>query len=154
MPFVVTSCAFKKACANLHISSLTCFSRQNFRTQLFYRNRYFKNKASVALNSLVSLFGRLVACSGRKRGNNRRTEWQTKYYNPRCACVPRVKNRWNTFGTSHRCLDCILTTLQIHETNYIYIHVCMNEDDDRGHFWMFAVLVMLAVFIEILPVSW
>ena len=108
-----------------HISSLTCFSRHNFRTQHFYRNRYFKNKASVALNPLVSLFGRLVACSGRKRGNNRRTEWQTKYYNPRCACVPRVKNRWNTFGTSHRCLDCILTTLQIHETNYIY--TCMYE---------------------------
>ena len=20
------------------------------------------------------------------------TEWQTKYYNPRCACVPRVNN--------------------------------------------------------------
>ena len=41
-------CAFKsertrsrEACANLHISSLFCFSRHNFRTQNFYRNRYF-----------------------------------------------------------------------------------------------------------------
>ena len=52
----------------LFISSLTCFSRHNFRTQHSYRNRYFKNKASVALNPLVS---RLVARSGRKRGNRR-----------------------------------------------------------------------------------
>ena len=57
---------WRYACANLHISSLTCFSRHNFRTQHFY---YFKNKASATLNPLVSLFGRLVARSGRKRGN-------------------------------------------------------------------------------------
>ena len=63
-----------RACVNLHISSLTCFSRHNFRTQHFYQNRYFLNKASVALNQLVSLFGRLVARSRRKRGNRQRTD--------------------------------------------------------------------------------
>ena len=36
---------------------------------------YFKNKASVAPNPLVSLIGRLLARSGRKRGN-RRTDGQ------------------------------------------------------------------------------
>ena len=60
---------WRYACANLHIGSLTCFSRHNFRTQHFYQNRYLKNKASATLNPLVSLFGRLVARSGRKRGN-------------------------------------------------------------------------------------
>ena len=47
----------------------------------------------MALNPLVSLFGRLVARSGRKHGNrqtDRRTDLQTKYCNPRCACAPRV----------------------------------------------------------------
>ena len=37
--------------------------------------RYFKNKASVALNPLVSLIGRLFARSSRKRGN-RQTDRQ------------------------------------------------------------------------------
>ena len=40
----------------------------------------------MALNPLVSLFGRLVARSGRIRGN-RQTD---AYSNPRCACAPRV----------------------------------------------------------------
>ena len=50
--------------------------RQNFLTQHFYKKRYFINKASVALNPLVSLIGRLVLRSGRKRGN-RQTDRQT-----------------------------------------------------------------------------
>ena len=37
----------------------------------FYENCHFKNKASVALNMLVSLFYLFVARSGRKRGNRR-----------------------------------------------------------------------------------
>ena len=42
--------------------------------------RYFKNKASVALNPFVSLIGRLIARSGRKRGNStdRQTDRMTK----------------------------------------------------------------------------
>ena len=36
--------------------------------QYFYENRYFENQASVALNPLVSLFGSLVARSGRISG--------------------------------------------------------------------------------------
>ena len=66
-------------------------------TQHFYKKRYFKNKASVALNPLVSVIGRLVACSGRKRGNRQtdgRMDGMTKqlYCNPRCACAPRVND--------------------------------------------------------------
>ena len=45
-------------------------------SEMPYGKRYFKNKASVALNPLVSLIGRLVARSGRKRGN-RQTDRQT-----------------------------------------------------------------------------
>ena len=51
------------------------------------------------MNLLVSLFCCLVARSRRKRGNRQtdgrtdgRTHLQTKYYNPRCACAPRVNN--------------------------------------------------------------
>ena len=53
----------------IFILALRFVSRNNFRTQHFYKKRYFKNKASVALNLLVSVIGRLVARSGRKRGN-------------------------------------------------------------------------------------
>ena len=35
----------------------------------FYENRHFENEASVALNPLVSIFGRFVARGGRKRCN-------------------------------------------------------------------------------------
>ena len=71
------------------IGLLTWFSCHNSRTQYFNENRHFKNEASVALNLLVSLFGRFVACGSRNRGN-RQTDTQTKYCNPRCACAPRV----------------------------------------------------------------
>ena len=49
----------------------------------------------MVLNPLVSHFGRLVARSGRIRyRTDRRTDLQTKYCNPRCACAPRV----NVYG--------------------------------------------------------
>ena len=54
---------------NSHIGLFTCFSRRNSWTRHFYENRHFKNKASVALNPLVSLFYLFVARSGRERGN-------------------------------------------------------------------------------------
>ena len=38
----------------------------------FYENYHIKNKASVVLNLLVSLFYLLVARGGRKRGNRRK----------------------------------------------------------------------------------
>ena len=47
-----------------------CFHAITFERSIFTKN------ASVALNPLVSLFGRLVARSGRKRGN-RQTDRQT-----------------------------------------------------------------------------
>ena len=51
------------------ISILAC--SLGFHAITFERSTFTKieNQASVALNPLVSLFGRLVARSGRKRGN-------------------------------------------------------------------------------------
>ena len=89
------------------ISILACslgFHAITFERSTFMKIAIFKIKpCSVVLNPLVSLFGRLVACSGRKRGNrqtdrrtdrqtDRQTDLQTKYCNPRCACAPRVNN--------------------------------------------------------------
>ena len=53
---------------------------------------------------LVSLLGLLIVNSGRKRGNRQtggRTDTQTKYCNPRCACAPRVSKP----ATDHSNLD-------------------------------------------------
>ena len=71
VPSRCTEQADPVACANLHIGFFTCFSRPNFWTRHFYDNRHFINKASVALNRLVSLF--YLFC---ERGN-RRTEPST-----------------------------------------------------------------------------
>ena len=49
-------------------------------------------QALVARKPLVSLISRLVACSARISGD-KQTHTQTKYFNPRCVCVPRV-NYW------------------------------------------------------------
>ena len=51
----------------------------------------FSFHALVALKLLVSLISHPVACSPRivvEKQTDRQT--QTKYYNPRCACAPRV----------------------------------------------------------------
>ena len=46
------------------------FHAITFKRSIFTTKKcYFKNKASVALNPLVSPIGRVVACRGRKRGN-------------------------------------------------------------------------------------
>ena len=47
--------------------------------------------ALVAMKLLVSLISRLVACSARIVVD-RQTDTQIKYYNPRCACAPRVNH--------------------------------------------------------------
>ena len=52
----------------MFISRLACLL--GFQCSTF--TKIAKNQASVALNPLVSLFGRLVARSGRKRGNRRK----------------------------------------------------------------------------------
>ena len=60
----------------------------------------------MAPNPLVSLIGRLLARSGRKRGNRQmdgRTEWQNNYCNPRCAYAPMVNNRLLSNGY-HFCI--------------------------------------------------
>ena len=52
-----------------------CCHAISFERSIFTKNALFLNKASVTLNPLVSLIGRLVARSGRKRGN-RQTDRQ------------------------------------------------------------------------------
>ena len=69
------------------------FSRHISRTQAFQQNRHIIFPALVALNLLVSLISRLVACSARivaDRQTDRQTDTQNDYCNPRCACAPRV----------------------------------------------------------------
>ena len=58
------------------------------RMPLFQKNyQYSINiRTLVPLKPLVSLICLLDACSARSHGDT-----QTKYSNPRCACVPRVK---------------------------------------------------------------
>ena len=61
------------------ISILACslgFHAITFERSTYTKIAIFKIQASVVLNPLVSLFGRLVALSGRKRGN-RPTDRQT-----------------------------------------------------------------------------
>ena len=67
--------------------------------QSFQQNRHITFHALVALKLLVSLISRLVACSARivvdkqtDRQTDKQTDTQTNYYNPRCACAPRVNN--------------------------------------------------------------
>ena len=59
--------------------------------QSFQENSHVNINVLVAQNPLVPLIGRLVACSARTR-TDRRTDKQTKYCNPRCACAPRVNH--------------------------------------------------------------
>ena len=49
----------------MHIDFFSCFSRHISRTQSFQQNRHLSFLALVALNMLVSLISRLVACSAR-----------------------------------------------------------------------------------------
>ena len=61
------------------ISILACslgFHVITFERSTFTKITIFKNQASVVLNPLVSLFGRLVVRSARKRGN-RQTDGRT-----------------------------------------------------------------------------
>ena len=71
------------------------FSQHISRMQSFQENHPFRFQVRVVLKMFVSLMGHLVACSVRiaaDRQTDRQTErhTQTKYYNPRCACAPRV----------------------------------------------------------------
>ena len=50
----------------------------NFECRTFMKIAIFKNLACVALKSLISLFGHLVACSGRKCGNRQIDGWTDK----------------------------------------------------------------------------
>ena len=80
------------ACARLIARWLfRLFSRHISGTQLFQENRHVNINVLVAQKPLVPLIGRLVACSARTH-TDRRTDKQTKYCNPRCACAPRVND--------------------------------------------------------------
>ena len=67
------------------------FSRHISGTQLFRENRHVNIHLLVVHNPLVPLIGRLVACSARTRAD-RQTDRQNDYFNPRCACAPRVND--------------------------------------------------------------
>ena len=72
------------------ISILACllgFHVITLERSTFTKIAILKNQDSVVLNPLVSLFGRLVARSGRVP--DRRTDGR-KDCNLRCACAPRV----------------------------------------------------------------
>ena len=61
------------------------------RTLSFQKNHHFIFHALVALKRLVSLLGRLVACSARiVVDRHTHIDTQNDYRNPRCACAPRV----------------------------------------------------------------
>ena len=76
------------------ISILACslgFQAITFERSTFTKIAIFLNQASVVLNPLVSLFGRLVARSGRKRGN-RQTDRQTDGRNDKPS-IPSLRMR-------------------------------------------------------------
>ena len=58
--------------------------------QYFYENPYFKNQASVALNPLVSLFGRFVARSARISGTGQ-TDGRTDRQNDRLTLAAHAR---------------------------------------------------------------
>ena len=66
----------------MHIGFLACFHAISLERSRFSKIACFF-RALVALNMLVSLISRLVACSPR-------IDTQNDYCNPRCACAPRV----------------------------------------------------------------
>ena len=65
-------------------------SRHISRTQSFQEKRTIKIKDLATLKRFVAVIGRPVPCTARLA--SRRTDRQTKYRNPRCACAPRVNN--------------------------------------------------------------
>ena len=82
----------------MHIGFLACFHAISLERKRFSKIATFF-PALVALNLLVSLISRLVACSARivaDRQTDRQTDTQNNYCNPRCACAPRVNNYVNT----------------------------------------------------------
>ena len=86
----------------MNISFFACFhaispERSGFSkyTTFIFHALKKKKKKIVALKLLVSLISHLVACSARivvDRQINRHTDTQYNYFNPRCACAPRVNN--------------------------------------------------------------
>ena len=83
----------------MHIGFLACFHAISLEHSRFSEIATFIFPALVALNLLVSLISRLVACSARivadkqtDRQTDRQTDTQNDYCNPRCACAPRVNN--------------------------------------------------------------
>ena len=88
------------------ISILACllgFHAITLERRTFYENRHIKNEASLVLNPFVSLFGlfllrvvaeNMVTDRHTDRHTDRQTDTQTKDCNPRCACAPRVNNKY------------------------------------------------------------
>ena len=95
------------------------------RTQLFQENRRFDFQVRVVLKPLVSLIGRLVACSVRISVDTR-TETPTNR-NPRCACAPMV-NKGHTLESHTFIIFIMWTTTLISGPNLSIlkpvVHMC------------------------------
>ena len=84
----------------MHIGFFACFQGKSLERSRFL----FIIQAHVVLKPLVSLIGRLVACSARTE----QTDRQTNYCNPRCVCVLRVNK------------DKLLSHIQTSATQFIF----------------------------------
>ena len=73
----------------MHIGFLACFHAISLEGNRFSKIAKLIFPALVALNLLVSLISRFVACSARIVAD-KQTDTQNDYCNPRCACALRV----------------------------------------------------------------
>ena len=81
----------------MHIAFSACFHTVSLERNRFSKiAKLFSIPLYTALKLLVLPISRLVACSARIVVDNKQTNIQTpqtKYCDPRCACVPRVNCR-------------------------------------------------------------
>ena len=93
--------------------------------QYFYENRYFKNQASVALNPLVSLFGRFVARSARISGTGQ-TDGRTDRQNDRPSTVTLAAHARRGLTTLlNRCTCTCLSVLKWMIMQILHKAVCV-----------------------------
>ena len=104
---------------------MTWFSRHTF--LFIHENRHFGNKACVALNPLVLLFGRFVARGGRKRCN-RRTNGQIKK-----STEPRV-NKLHPVPQWKTCCKCLRMRTRVCTLSTVTLHCYEN-----WHRWYYTV---------------
>ena len=106
----------------MHIGFFTCFHGISLERSCF-SFFIFVFQARVVLKQLVSLIGRLVACSPRisvDTHTHRHTDrQQTNYCNPRCACAPRV-NKDKLLSYIQRSVD-LSNTIHYFSNTYLLL---------------------------------